>query len=124
MCVRSYRSRPSSRSDSYHESYRERARDRDHIRRERDRAHYKRSREPYGPYMQGYPYDPYNSYYHQYQQYQYYENLRRTNPQAYAEWYRKYYQQGNQQNATFGPDDRASVHSGRSSANEEINKDR
>lgn len=71
---------------------------------------------------QGYHYDPYNPYYQQYQQYQYYENLRRTNPQAYAEWYRKYFQQN--QSGSFAGDDRGSVHSGRSSANDELNKDR
>lgn len=68
-----------------------------------------------------YGYDSYNQYY---QQYQYYENLRRTNPQAYAEWYRKYYQQAAGQNAAYGTEDRASVHSGRSSANDELAKDR
>lgn len=70
-----------------------------------------------------YGYDPYSPYY---QQYQYYENLRRTNPQAYAEWYRKYYQQtAGQTSSTYGgTEDRASVHSGRSSANDELAKDR
>lgn len=68
-----------------------------------------------------YGYDPYSPYY---QQYQYYENLRRTNPQAYAEWYRKYYQQAAGQTAVYGSEDRASVHSGRSSANDELGKDR
>ncbi|XP_031333558.1 uncharacterized protein LOC116163652 isoform X5 [Photinus pyralis] len=109
------RSRPSSRSDSLHDSYRQ---DRD-----RHRDKYRRHRDPYNmPYMQGYSYDPYNPYYQQYQ-YHYLENLRRTNPQAYAEWYRKYYQQSNSQQ-NFGNEDRASVHSGRSSANEELSKDR
>lgn len=77
-------------------------------------------------HSQGYNYDAYNPYYQQYQ-YQYYENLRRTNPQAYAEWYRKYYQnQGGAgpHAAGYSTEDRASVHSGRSSANEELNKDR
>ncbi|XP_060525165.1 protein transport protein Sec16A isoform X2 [Cylas formicarius] len=100
-------SRPSSRSDSMHESYRER--------KYRDGGRY-RSRDAYNPY-QSFAYDPYNPYY---QQYQYYENLRRTNPQAYAEWYRKYYQQAS---SSYAGDDRASVHSGRSSANEEQPKD-
>lgn len=72
--------------------------------------------------QQPYNYDPYNPYYQQYQQYQYYENLRRTNPQAYAEWYRKYYQ--SQGAAAFSTDDRASVHSGRSSANGDLTKER
>lgn len=68
-----------------------------------------------------YGYDPYNPYY-----YQYYENLRRTNPQAYAEWYRKYYQPAasGHPSAVYGTEDRASVHSGRSSANDEHAKDR
>lgn len=73
--------------------------------------------------------------YHQYyQQVQYYENLRRTNPQAYAELYHRMYgqqgqtdalgQQQQQQQATGGlepsgmTDGRESVHSGRSSTNE------
>ncbi|XP_039442923.1 uncharacterized protein LOC120423258 isoform X2 [Culex pipiens pallens] len=73
-------------------------------------------------------YDPY-SYYTQHQAY--YEQLRRTNPQAYAEWYRTYYsqiqqQQQQHQQAQVGHiprdmmagDDRESVHSGRSSAND------
>lgn len=70
-------------------------------------------------------YDPYNQYYQQYQ-YQYYENLRRTNPQAYAEIYRKYYEQhasGRHQQG-YGPEDRSSVHSGRSSVNGDVAKDR
>lgn len=73
---------------------------------------------------------------------QYYENLRRTNPQAYAEWYRKYYMQasgmGGAAGVTMGggvppggiptagglgpqempTDGRESVHSGRSSTND------
>ncbi|XP_018332218.1 uncharacterized protein LOC108741774 isoform X3 [Agrilus planipennis] len=117
------RSRPSSRSDSMHESYRERTHGRDRH-RERDRDRHRRPRDHRDPYMQmqGYPYDPYSPYYQQLQ-YQYYENLRRTNPQAYAELYRKYYQQtGTQQ--TYGEEERASVHSGRSSANDELAKDR
>lgn len=62
-------------------------------------------------------YDPYSSYY---QQQQYYENLRRTNPHAYAEWYNRYF--GNQlqmaaANAERGRESgRESVHSGRSSS--------
>lgn len=79
----------------------------------------------------------------QQQQMQYYENLRRTNPQAYAEWYRKYYMQASGLAAgavtvpgavaatgvaTLGgaeiiqsqmpTDGRESVHSGRSSTND------
>lgn len=51
---------------------------------------------------------------------QYYEALRRTNPQAYAEWYRKYYAQMQPQIAVsdIPTDGRESVHSGRSSAND------
>lgn len=42
----------------------------------------------YRPTMtQPFGYDPYSSYY---QHQQYYENLRRTNPIAYAEWYNRY----------------------------------
>ncbi|KAL1505990.1 hypothetical protein ABEB36_005430 [Hypothenemus hampei] len=118
-------SRPSSRSDSMHESYRDRRhesdprrpRDRD---RERDRYRNRDHRDVYNPY-QNVAYDPYNPYY---QHYQYYENLRRTNPQAYAEWYRKYYQQAAGSTASYAGEDRASVHSGRSSANDELVKDR
>ncbi|XP_018571551.1 uncharacterized protein LOC108911173 isoform X2 [Anoplophora glabripennis] len=118
------RSRPSSRSDSMHESYRGRDPEKDRRHRDRERDRYRRHRDPrdmYNPY-QGFAYDPYNPYY---QQYQYYENLRRTNPQAYAEWYRKYYQQATGQASSYGgAEDRASVHSGRSSANDELAKDR
>uniref|UniRef100_A0A6E8WAL1 Sec16_C domain-containing protein n=1 Tax=Anopheles coluzzii TaxID=1518534 RepID=A0A6E8WAL1_ANOCL len=70
----------------------------------------------YGP-ASGY-YDPY-SYYAQHQQY--YEQLRRTNPQAYAEWYRTYYAQmqaSQLQRDRLTTDGRESVHSGRSSAND------
>lgn len=73
--------------------------------------------------------------YSYYQQQQYYENMRRTNPQAYAEFYKRYYgqmQQQQQQQAQLGgvadlsgtgtaaaaTDGRESVHSGRSSAND------
>ncbi|XP_023012010.2 endoplasmic reticulum export factor secretory 16 isoform X2 [Leptinotarsa decemlineata] len=120
------RSRPSSRSDSMHESVRERVQEKDHRDkrgREKEKERYRRHRDPrdmYNPY-QGYSYDPYNPYY---QQYQYYENLRRTNPQAYTEWYRKYYQQATGHGSSYGGEDRASVHSGRSSANDELAKDR
>uniref|UniRef100_A0A182M067 Uncharacterized protein n=1 Tax=Anopheles culicifacies TaxID=139723 RepID=A0A182M067_9DIPT len=70
----------------------------------------------YGP-TSGY-YDPY-SYYAQHQQY--YEQLRRTNPQAYAEWYRTYYAQmqaSQMQRDLLTTDGRESVHSGRSSTND------
>jgi hypothetical protein len=66
---------------------------------------------------QGYDYGTnYNSNY-----YAYLENLRRTDPAAYAEWYHKYYQH-HQQIArgvtTNYSEDRASVHSGRSSCDD------
>lgn len=66
---------------------------------------------------QGYDYGTnYNSNY-----YAYLENLRRTDPAAYAEWYQRYYQH-QQQIARGGtsnyPEDRASVHSGRSSCDD------
>uniref|UniRef100_A0A182YEA9 Sec16 Sec23-binding domain-containing protein n=1 Tax=Anopheles stephensi TaxID=30069 RepID=A0A182YEA9_ANOST len=70
----------------------------------------------YGP-SSGY-YDSY-SYYAQHQQY--YEQLRRTNPQAYAEWYRTYYAQmqaSQMQRDLRTTDGRESVHSGRSSTND------
>lgn len=89
-------------------------------------------------------YDHYAYYTQQQQQMQYYENLRRTNPQAYAEWYRKYYMQAAAAGAVPGAipgaavlaggaavggammmgqselptDGRESVHSGRSSTND------
>jgi len=55
--------------------------------------------------------------------YAYLENLRRTNPAAYSEWYHKYYaNQQQQQHIARGvsnyPEDRASVHSGRSSCDD------
>ena len=68
--------------------------------------------------MNPYQYDPYYAY-------KYYENLRRTDPAEYAAWYEKYYgmpQNYNQDTSYSG--ERGSVHSGRSSANEELNKDR
>ncbi|XP_049821203.1 protein transport protein Sec16A-like isoform X4 [Aethina tumida] len=120
-------SRPTSRSDSMHESYRDSRdkypRNRSHRDRDRDRERYRGHRDHRDSYnqYQSFAYDPYNPYY---QQYQYYENLRRTNPQAYAEWYRKYYQQATGQASNYGTEDRASVHSGRSSANDELAKDR
>lgn len=57
--------------------------------------------------------------------YAYIENLRQTNPALYAEWYHKYYanqQQQQQQHIARSvgnyPEDRASVHSGRSSCDD------
>ncbi|KAG7208272.1 hypothetical protein KM043_014515 [Ampulex compressa] len=98
-------SRPSSRS-SYND---------------RDREYYMRMRNPYYAYngYGGYEYGAHygNNYY------AYLENLRRTNPAAYTEWYHKYYSGQHQQQhmaRTVGtyPEDRASVHSGRSSCDE------
>lgn len=68
---------------------------------------------------QPFGYDPITSYLHNQQ---YYENLRRTNPIAYAEWYNRYF--ANQMGAalTVAASDRGresgreSVHSGRSSS--------
>ncbi|KAG5306835.1 SC16A protein, partial [Acromyrmex insinuator] len=98
-------SRPSSRS-SYND---------------RDREYYMRARDPYYAYngYNGYDYSAHygNNYY------AYLENLRRTNPAAYSEWYHKYYaNQHQQQHIARGvsnyPEDRASVHSGRSSCDD------
>lgn len=81
----------------------------------------------YQPQQPQYPgYDAYSSYY---QQQQYFENLRRTNPQAYYEWYTKYYGntmlQQQQQAALMGQqlqpamdDIGGSLRSGYSSSNE------
>lgn len=76
-------------------------------------------------YQQGYyqaatgygQYDPYTYYQ---QQQQYYESLRRTNPQAYMEMYKKYFSQMQTQVPAdlINADGRESVHSGRSSAND------
>ncbi|XP_078045741.1 endoplasmic reticulum export factor secretory 16 isoform X7 [Augochlora pura] len=98
-------SRPSSRS-SYND---------------RDRAYYMRSREHYYGYN-GYPGYDYGVHYAS-NYYAYIENLRRTNPAAYSEWYHKYYaNQHQQQLVSRGvsnyPEDRASVHSGRSSCDD------
>lgn len=77
------------------------------------------------PYYQApaaFNYDPYS---HYYQHQQYYENLRRTNPVAYAEWYNRYFAgQLSGANSTVAStlatdpgreSGRESVHSGRSS---------
>lgn len=71
--------------------------------------------------QQPFGYDPYSAYY---QHQQYYENLRRTNPIAYAEWYNRYFASQMQSAAsvvTAASDrgresGRESVHSGRSSS--------
>ncbi|XP_011641290.1 uncharacterized protein LOC105429805 isoform X2 [Pogonomyrmex barbatus] len=104
-------SRPSSRS-SYND---------------RDREYYMRARDPYYAYngYGGYDYGAHygNNYY------AYLENLRRTNPAAYSEWYHKYYaSQQQQQHIARGvssyPEDRASVHSGRSSCDDRTTGDK
>lgn len=75
--------------------------------------HTLRERAGYGGYDYGTHYG--NNYY------AYLENLRRTNPAAYSEWYHKYYA-GQHQHIARGvsnyPEDRASVHSGRSSCDD------
>ncbi|XP_058465910.1 uncharacterized protein LOC131439192 isoform X2 [Malaya genurostris] len=86
-------------------------------RKERDRKYPSSAYGGTGYGSTGY-YDPY-TYYTQHQQY--YEQLRRTNPQAYAEWYRTYYSQiqaAQMQRDLITTDGRESVHSGRSSAND------
>ncbi|XP_017783965.1 PREDICTED: protein transport protein Sec16A isoform X2 [Nicrophorus vespilloides] len=130
------RSRPTSRSDSMHDSTysrdnrrpKHRGVDRD---RERERDSRRPPRQPhadsYSHYMQNYnPYDPYNPYY---QQYKYWEHLRQTNPKAYSEFYQQYMlQQGMAKGMPpvygGGVDDRNSVHSGRSSTNDDLAKER
>ncbi|XP_029052027.2 uncharacterized protein LOC114880316 isoform X2 [Osmia bicornis bicornis] len=107
-------SRPSSRS-SYND---------------RDREYYMRARDPYYGYNGGYPGYDYGAHYAS-NYYAYIENLRRTNPAAYSEWYHKYYANQHQQQqqhisrgATNYPEDRASVHSGRSSCDERTTGDK
>ncbi|XP_076654050.1 endoplasmic reticulum export factor secretory 16 isoform X2 [Halictus rubicundus] len=105
-------SRPSSRS-SYND---------------RDRAYYVRSRDPYYGYNGGYPGYDYGAHYAS-NYYAYIENLRRTNPAAYSEWYHKYYANRHQQQlvsrgVTNYPEDRASVHSGRSSCDDRTTGDK
>lgn len=97
------RSRPSSRAE--YEEYRRRD------------FHGYGAYNYFGRQMDSYHYDPYYTY-------KYYENLRRTNPTAYAEWYAKYYSSHPNYNQGAFSEDRGSVHSGRSSANEELPKDR
>ncbi|XP_063973420.1 uncharacterized protein LOC135160622 isoform X2 [Diachasmimorpha longicaudata] len=104
-------SRPSSRS-SYND---------------RDRDYYMR-RDMYYGYnngYSGYEYGPnYNANY-----YAYLENLRRTNPSAYMDWYNRYYanhphhqqqQSKLSQSVVNYPEDRASVHSGQSSCDDRL----
>ncbi|XP_072764832.1 uncharacterized protein Sec16 isoform X2 [Anoplolepis gracilipes] len=109
-------SRPSSRS-SYND---------------KDREYYARTKDPYYAYNArygGYDYgalygNNYGALYGNNYGYAYLENLRQTNPAAYAEWYHKYYasQQQQQQHIVRSvgnyPEDRASVHSGRSSCDD------
>ncbi|XP_046418390.1 uncharacterized protein LOC124178788 isoform X2 [Neodiprion fabricii] len=102
-------SRPSSRS-SYND---------------RDRDYYSRSRDPhFGHNVYGGAYADYGANYGS-SYYAYLENMRRTNPAAYMEWYQKYYASQHQQahavrGNTSYPEDRASVHSGRSSCDESL----
>lgn len=70
------------------------------------------SHQPYG-------YDPYSSYY---QQQQYYENLRRTNPHAYAEWYNRYF--GGQQMQIAAAAAAAAAERGRESGRESVHSGR
>lgn len=107
-----------SEYDNVNKSRRDRKKDRSSNGSERGDYSY------YHPTAQAQPYgyDPYTSYY---QHQQYYENLRRTNPVAYAEWYNRYF--ANQLTgatsaiATAASErgresGRESVHSGRSSS--------
>lgn len=69
----------------------------------------------YGQPAQAFGYNAYSTYY---QQQQYYENLRRTNPHAYAEWYKHYFgaQMQLPTEERGRESGRESVHSGRSSS--------
>ncbi|XP_055630491.1 uncharacterized protein LOC129771134 isoform X2 [Toxorhynchites rutilus septentrionalis] len=104
----------------------ERDRDRDRMRDSRERDDRKERDRKYPPTAAyGVPYSGGSGYYDPYNLYtqhqQYYEQLRRTNPQAYAEWYRTYYSQiqaAQIQRDLLTSDGRESVHSGRSSAND------
>ncbi|XP_026825844.1 uncharacterized protein LOC113562050 isoform X3 [Ooceraea biroi] len=104
-------SRPSSRS-SYND---------------RDREYYIRARDSYYGYNGGYSGYDYSAHYGN-NYYAYLENLRRTNPAAYSEWYHKYYANQHQQQIARGvsnyPEDRASVHSGRSSCDDRTTGDK
>lgn len=89
---------------------------------DRDRDYYARSRDPYaygysGAGYHGYEYGTnYNN-----QFYAQLENLRRTNPEAYAAWYHQYMKQQQLARGSTYPEDRASVHSGRSSCEDRYN---
>ncbi|XP_023718368.1 uncharacterized protein LOC111870357 isoform X4 [Cryptotermes secundus] len=85
--------------------------------------YHRRNYHGYGAYNYGgrqvdsYHYDPYDTY-------KYYEYLCRTDPAAYADWYAKYYPSHQSYNQGTFSEDRGSVHSGRSSANEKLHKER
>lgn len=51
--------------------------------------------------------------------YKFLMNMREKNPAAYADWYRNYISQQNHFQMASYPDERGSVHSGRSSVNED-----
>lgn len=92
-------------------------------RRSRDHTEKDRKYDANSYYQQYAGYDPssynYSSYY---QHQQYYETLRRTNPQAYYEWYTKYYAmmqaQTRQQPTSTADELGGSLRSGYSSSNE------
>ncbi|XP_052130597.1 uncharacterized protein LOC113215394 [Frankliniella occidentalis] len=110
-------SRPSSRSGSVHEY--SHAYERDYRENRHDRSSDRHAKHSQHNYPGGYYYNPQE--YYRYQMY--YANLRKTDPEAYAAWYRKYYSQyAASQPGTY--EDRGSLHSGRSSANEELNNQR
>lgn len=100
------------RSKDYYEDDRRRRERRSYGDRERDRD--RERGQQYG-YYGNYPgYDQYGSY----NPYAQLEHLRRTNPQAYYEWYTKYYAGMMQQNSMQHQQDVMSLHSGYSSSNE------
>ncbi|CAG2066112.1 unnamed protein product [Timema podura] len=98
---REQRSRPSSRSRPEYDDYRVRD------------YHAYSGYNYYGRQIQGYPYSAYYGY-----DLKYLEDLRRTNPVLYAEYYAKYLSPQAVAQGSY-TEDRGSVHSGRSSANEE-----
>nr|CAD7403798.1 unnamed protein product [Timema cristinae] len=75
--------------------------------------HGKRGYNYYGRQVQGYPYSAYYGY-----DLKYLEDLRRANPVLYADYYAKYLSPQAVAQGSY-TEDRGSVHSGRSSANEE-----
>lgn len=123
------RERDWNRDRRYYDQYRDHYDDDHYYRENRSRpssrtgSDYRRQQpRDYPPRYPYYP-DQVSSYQHMHYYQMYYENLRRNDPQAYAIWYERYMAEklaaaaaaagGN----NFGID-RASVHSGRSSANE------